>query len=97
MEDAEPPETCILLRPLLGRALLSHNSVLQIRQSHKEQLRFVPSPVRNDKQSFQAPRSTQDTSVIQHQIHSLPDTAWAGGGHMQIKEQELPLTLPADN
>lgn len=99
MEDAEPPEMCVLLRALLGSALLSCNSVIQIRQSHKQQLSFVPSPVRNGQQGSQAPHSTQDTSV------PAPDPSppltrrhclgwgWARG----IKEQELPLALPANN
>lgn len=72
VEDAEAPEIWVLLRALLARAVLSCNSVKHIRQSLKEQLSFVPSPVRNGKQSLQAPHSTQVTSVIQQQIHSLP-------------------------
>lgn len=64
MEDAEPPEMRVLLRALLGRALLSRNSVIQINQSYEEQLSFVPNPVRNGRQSLQAPHSTRDTSSV---------------------------------
>lgn len=94
MEDAEPPEMCVLLRALPGS---SHVTVLQIRQSSKEQLSFVPSLVRNDRQSLQILPQHPGHFCPHTRSSPSPNTAWAGGGHMQIKEQELPLALPADN
>lgn len=56
------PQRCVSCSGLCWEELSSH--VTQIKQSYKEQLSFVPSPVRNGRQSLQAPHSTRDTFPV---------------------------------